>query len=95
MSLRWGRRYRKTWTEEKRSDTDEQKTATAVAMCMKGSGIITVNKNPLNLVEPELLRYKVYEPILLLGRERFDDLTIRVRVQGGGQTAQIYGGAQE
>jgi len=32
---------------------------------------------------------KVYEPILLLGANRFKDLNIRVRVRGGGPEAQI------
>ena len=42
-------------------------------------------------MEPELLRYKVFEPILLLGRERFAIMDLRIRVKGGGYTSQIYG----
>ena len=38
-----------------------------------------------------MLRYKVFEPILLLGRERFANMDIRIRVKGGGYTSQIYG----
>ena len=41
-------------------------------------------------MEPEVLRYKVFEPILLLGRERFANMDIRIRVKGGGYTSQIY-----
>merc|ERR1712054_320687 len=41
-------------------------------------------------VEPEVLRYKVFEPILLLGRERFAIMDLRIRVKGGGYTSQIY-----
>ena len=37
-----------------------------------------------------MLRYKVFEPILLLGRERFANMDIRIRVKGGGYTSQIY-----
>jgi small subunit ribosomal protein S16e len=44
----------------------------------------------LELVQPELLRTKVYEPILLLGKERFAAVDIRVRVRGGGHTSQVY-----
>ena len=33
---------------------------------------------------------KVYEPILLVGGNRFKDINIRVRVQGGGPSNQIY-----
>ena len=41
-------------------------------------------------MEPELIRYKVLEPILLLGYQRFQQVDIRVRVKGGGYVAQIY-----
>ena len=34
--------------------------------------------------------FQVYEPILVLGKERFEGLSIRVRVRSGGYTAQIY-----
>ena len=67
-----------------------KKTAVAVAYCKKGRGLIKINGTPLELAEPELLRFKVYEPILLLGRERFAEVDIRIRVKGGGYTAQIY-----
>jgi len=41
-------------------------------------------------VEPSTLRYKVQEPILLLGKERFEGVDIRVRVKGGGVVSRIY-----
>lgn len=53
--------------------------------------MIRVNGVPLELIQPETLRLKVFEPILILGKERFANVDIRVRVQGGGQTSQIYG----
>ena len=34
---------------------------------------------------------QVQEPILLLGRERFEGVDIRVRVKGGGHVSRIYG----
>lgn len=34
------------------------------------------------------MRVKVWEPILLLGQTRFQNLNIRVRVRGGGSTSQ-------
>jgi len=67
-----------------------KKTAVAVAYCKKGRGLIKINGCPIELVEPEMLRYKVFEPILLLGRERFANVDIRIRVKGGGYTSQIY-----
>jgi small subunit ribosomal protein S16e len=67
-----------------------KKNATAVAVTTNGSGFIKVNGKALGLVEPETLRMKVYEPILLIGGNRFKDLNIRVRVKGGGQSNQIF-----
>jgi len=67
-----------------------KKTAVAVAMCKRGRGLIKINGCPIELVEPEILRYKVYEPILLLGRARFAGVDMRVRVKGGGHVSQIY-----
>jgi len=67
-----------------------KKTAIAVAFVKRGRGLIKVNGCPIELVEPEVLRYKVYEPILLLGSTRFANIDIRVKVKGGGYTAQIY-----
>merc|ERR1711934_75714 len=67
-----------------------KKTAVAVSYCKKGRGLVKINGCPIELVEPELLRYKVFEPILLLGRERFANMDIRIRVKGGGYTSQIY-----
>lgn len=53
--------------------------------------MIRVNGVPLELIQPEILRLKVFEPVLVLGKERFANVDIRVRVRGGGQTSQIYG----
>lgn len=36
-----------------------QKTATAVAHCKRGNGLLKINGCPLHLVEPSTLRYKV------------------------------------
>ncbi len=36
-----------------------QKTATAVAHCKGGNGLVKVNGRPLDLIEPEMLRSKV------------------------------------
>jgi small subunit ribosomal protein S16e len=67
-----------------------KKNATAVAHCQKGTGVIRVNGKPLHLIEPESLRTKVFEPIYLVGGNKFKDLSIRIRVRGGGQSNQIY-----
>merc|ERR1712149_55137 len=67
-----------------------KKTATAVAYCKRGQGIIRVNGKPLEQVEPKPLQFKLQEPILLLGKDRFSEVDIRIRVKGGGRIAQIY-----
>ena len=67
-----------------------QRNAVAVAYCKEGNGIVKINGSPIELVEPEPLRLKTFEPILLLGRARFENVDIRIRVKGGGYTAQIY-----
>jgi small subunit ribosomal protein S16e len=47
---------------------------------------------PLELVKPEILRHKVFEPVLVMGRAKVKNLDIRLRVKGGGHVSQIYGG---
>lgn len=68
----------------------KKKTAIAVAICRRGTGIIKVNGRPLELVQPQVLKYKLLEPVLLLGQDRFSGVDIKVKVSGGGQVAQIY-----
>ena len=67
-----------------------KKTAVAVTYCKRGRGLIKINGCPIELIEPEILRHKAYEPILLLGRHRFAGVDMRIRVKGGGHTSQIY-----
>lgn len=51
-----------------------QKTATAVAFVKKGTGLIKVNGAPISLLQPEILRLKTYEPMLLLGNDKFSNV---------------------
>lgn len=67
-----------------------KKNATAVAHVKAGKGLIKVNGSPLHLIQPEILRVKVYEPFLVIGLEKFAGVDIRLRVNGGGQVSQIY-----
>uniref|UniRef100_A0A804NIZ1 40S ribosomal protein S16 n=1 Tax=Zea mays TaxID=4577 RepID=A0A804NIZ1_MAIZE len=67
-----------------------KKTAVAVAYTKPGRGLIKVNGVPIELIRPEMLRLKAFEPILLAGRSRFKDIDMRIRVRGGGKTSQIY-----
>ncbi|KAL6522577.1 40S ribosomal protein S16 [Orobanche minor] len=67
-----------------------KKTAVAVTHCKRGRGLIKINGVPIELVQPQILSYKAFEPILLLGRQRFAGVDMRIRVRGGGHTSQIY-----
>ncbi|XP_030741988.1 40S ribosomal protein S16-like isoform X2 [Echinops telfairi] len=69
---------------------ERKKTATAVAHCKQGNSLIKVNRRPLEMIEPRTLQYKLLEPVLLLGKEWFAGVNIRVWVKGGGHVAQIY-----
>ena len=44
-----------------------------------------------NIVTVSFYILQLEEPILLLGRERFEGVDIRIRVNGGGRVSQIYG----
>jgi small subunit ribosomal protein S16e len=68
----------------------KKKTASATAVCQEGRGTITVNRVPLQNVEPKTLRIRVFEPILLVGARDYSGLKIKVRVRGGGPTSQLY-----
>ena len=48
-----------------------KKTATAVAYCKTGRGLINVNGRPLDMIQPQMLKYKLLEPILLLGQDKY------------------------
>uniref|UniRef100_A0A1J3DED3 40S ribosomal protein S16-3 n=1 Tax=Noccaea caerulescens TaxID=107243 RepID=A0A1J3DED3_NOCCA len=67
-----------------------KKTAVAVTHCKRGSGLIKLNGSPIELLQPEILRFKVFEPVLLLGKHRFAGVDMRITVKGGGHTSQVY-----
>ena len=72
----------------------KKKNSIANAVTQEGKGLITVNRIPIQNIEPKTLRIKIFEPILLLGINDFAGLKIRVRVSGGGTTAQLYAARQ-
>ena len=75
----------------RQSKTDSLwKTATAVAHAREGKGLIKINGSPIELLQPEILRFKVYEAILVAGEDSFSGMDIRVRVKGGGHVSQVY-----
>jgi small subunit ribosomal protein S16e len=60
------------------------------ALCKAGKGHIRLNGSPLHLAEPAILRIKILEPILLLGRDKFAGVDMRIRCTGGGFSSQVY-----
>lgn len=42
------------------------------------------------MVQPEILKFKVYEPLTLVGLDKFQNIDIRVKVTGGGHISQVY-----
>ncbi len=67
--------------------TGKRKTAVARATVRKGIGTVRVNDRPLELVEPELVRQKIQEPLLMVG-DRTKTLDITVSIRGGGIVGQ-------
>ena len=59
-----------------------KKTANAVATCKSGKGLIKVNGKPLEQIEPKALQFKLQEPLLIVGKEKFAGVDIRIRVSG-------------
>ena len=67
--------------------TGKRKEAVARATIRKGAGRIWVNDRPLEILEPEVVRQKIQEPLLMVG-EKWRSLDISVNVQGGGIIGQ-------
>ncbi|MBU4374618.1 MAG: 30S ribosomal protein S9 [Euryarchaeota archaeon] len=65
------------------NSSGKRKTAIARATLREGKGRIRVNKKPLELVEPELVRLKMSEPLEFAG-SIVPTVDIDVNVHGGG-----------
>ena len=67
--------------------TGKRKSAVARATVRKGMGLVRFNDRPLELVEPELVRQKIQEPLLMVG-DRAKNLDVVVQARGGGVVGQ-------
>ena len=67
--------------------TGKRKEAVARATIRKGAGRVWVNERPLEFVEPEGVRQKIQEPLLMAG-DRWKALDITVDIRGGGIIGQ-------
>ncbi|RZN61900.1 30S ribosomal protein S9 [Methanonatronarchaeum sp. AMET6-2] len=65
----------------------KRKNAIARATLKEGEGKVYLNNKPLEIVEPELRRLRIQEPLLIAG-EKAEDIDIKVKVEGGGISGQ-------
>jgi small subunit ribosomal protein S9 len=65
----------------------KRKTAIARATVQKGTGLVRINKKPVEIYEPEIARWKIMEPIKIAG-SNIDKVNIDVNVSGGGFMSQ-------
>ena len=61
----------------------KRKTAIARATVQKGTGLIRINKKPVEIYEPEIARWKILEPIQIADNY-IKSVDIDVNVKGGG-----------
>ncbi|MDH5437810.1 MAG: 30S ribosomal protein S9 [Candidatus Bathyarchaeota archaeon] len=66
----------------------KRKTAIARATVREGQGRIRINNIPLEILEPEIARKKIMEPLLQTGEEVWKRLDINIKVSGGGFMGQ-------
>ncbi|NIP35142.1 MAG: 30S ribosomal protein S9 [Thermoplasmata archaeon] len=69
------------------NSSGKRKTAIARATIKDGKGRIRINSVPLEILEPELARLKMMEPLELAG-DRVVKVDIDVNVNGGGVMGQ-------
>lgn len=67
--------------------TGKRKRAIARARFKSGSGKITVNSTPLGIINNEIVKMKIREPLILTG-DKWKKFDIKVNVKGGGITGQ-------
>ncbi|KZT32358.1 hypothetical protein SISSUDRAFT_957306, partial [Sistotremastrum suecicum HHB10207 ss-3] len=48
----------------------------------------SIMSTTINLVQPGILRYKVYEPVIVVGEDKVATINIRVRTEGRGLDSQ-------
>ncbi|TLN00831.1 30S ribosomal protein S9 [bacterium] len=65
----------------------KRKAAIAKAVVKSGTGRVTFNNYPLNLVTPETVRIKMMEPLVIAG-DKAKGMDIRIQAQGGGVMGQ-------
>jgi len=67
--------------------TGKRKTAVARASLTKGRGVVRINSVPVEIIQHDLARMKILEPLKLAGK-KVETIDIDVNVQGGGVMGQ-------
>lgn len=65
-----------------------RKTATATAQIRSGIGRIRINGIPLEVIQNQIVKWKIMEPLLLAGNGVRNSVDIDVKVKGGGFMGQ-------
>lgn len=69
----------------------KRKSAIARATVKEGKGVLRVSKRPLEIIEPEVVRTKLAEPLLIASQFQdidIDTIDVHVTVTGGGFMGQ-------
>jgi small subunit ribosomal protein S9 len=66
----------------------QRKKATARTVVRPGIGRIRINRNPLEIFEPEIAREKLMEPLIQAGDDAWKQLDMDITVSGGGYMGQ-------
>lgn len=69
------------------NSSGKRKTAVARATVQKGTGLIRINRKPLELYEPDIARFKIMEAVRA-AENYMDKVDIDVEVRGGGFMGQ-------
>ena len=66
----------------------KRKTAVARVVVKPGVGRVRINHVPVEVFEPEIAREKIMEPLLQAGEDIWKQMSIDVKVSGGGYMGQ-------
>jgi small subunit ribosomal protein S9 len=66
----------------------KRKTATARAVVKPGVGRVRINMTPVEILEPEIAREKIMEPLLQAGEAVWKQLDMDIKTSGGGYMGQ-------
>jgi len=66
----------------------KRKTAVARAIVRQGVGRVRINRTPVEILEPDIAREKIMEPLLQAGEAAWKQLDMDVKTSGGGYMGQ-------